>query len=172
MGEGRDQVRIVSDIPGRMRFRLQPGQRVPETMQQISAALGKVEVVGIETNLQTGSVLVHYDPGVTTADQLQAAFASIDLQPVLDLEPSVAPDTRPAGRVMTAAGELNSRVGRATNGVDLRLLVPLGLGALSVRQAFRDTGGLKNAPWYVLAWYSFDSFIKLNSPQRVEGEVP
>ncbi|MBW4644285.1 MAG: DUF5132 domain-containing protein [Goleter apudmare HA4340-LM2] len=65
--------------------------------------------------------------------------------------------------VINVMSDLNEDVGRLTNGVaDLRLLVPLGLGLLAMRQ-FIDRGlQLEEIPWYALAWYAFDAFVKLN----------
>jgi Heavy metal associated domain 2 len=168
---GQDRVRILSDIPGRLRFKLPNAQRSQERINGIAAVLGEADVRGVETNLQTGSVLVHYDPATTTTEELFEVLGGLGLTPVYGSGAAGAPESRPAARVVTAADQLNSRVARATSGVDLRLLVPLGLGALSARQALRDTGGLSKAPWYVLAWYSFDSFIKLNPPRLVQREA-
>jgi hypothetical protein len=35
-----------------------------------------------------------------------------------------------------------------------------------VRQMVSKSPRLNTAPWYVLAWYAFDSFMKLNAPQQ------
>lgn len=60
--------------------------------------------------------------------------------------------------------DVNTDVGRITNGVvDLRLLLPLGFSALAVRQLFIKGLQMDEIPWYVLAWYAFDSFMKLNT---------
>ena len=57
----------------------------------------------------------------------------------------------------------NKKFEQATSGeVDLRFLFPLGLSLLAVRQILVKGWQLELIPWYVLAWYSFDSFIKLN----------
>lgn len=59
--------------------------------------------------------------------------------------------------------EFNTQVRKQTNGVaDLRLLVPLGLSAIALRQLLTKGLQIEEMPWYVLAWYAFDSFIKLN----------
>jgi hypothetical protein len=59
--------------------------------------------------------------------------------------------------------DINDDVGRLTNGVaDLRLLVPLGLSLLTMRQLIERGIQLEEIPWYILAWYAFDSFMKLN----------
>jgi hypothetical protein len=67
---------------------------------------------------------------------------------------------------------LNHWFGLATNGiVNLQLLVPFGLGALALRQLLRYGWQIEAAPWYVLAYAAFDSFIKLHytrDGERVE----
>ena len=168
----RFEVTVVSAIPGRLRFKVPVEWRSPEAMRRITNAFSAIEVSGVDTNVQTGSVLVHYDPEKLPFDELEDAFDEFDATPVFGprlVERGVA-EASPSARVVDVARELNTRVARATRGADLRLLVPLGLGALSVRQAFRDSPGLKQAPWYVLAWYAFDSFVKLNGRVTTESE--
>lgn len=89
--------------------------------------------------------------------------------------------SRAAGEIMHAVSELNAQVGWLTNGMaDLRMLMPLGLGALAIRQLFVKGIQLDEIPWYTLAWYSFDSFSKLNRdeqpfpnpPSAQSGETP
>jgi Protein of unknown function (DUF5132) len=66
------------------------------------------------------------------------------------------------------SSSLNEQVGRITNGTaDLRLLMPIGLSALALRQILVRGFEIDQIPWYVLAWYAFDSFVKLN-----ESEIP
>ncbi|ACB54546.1 hypothetical protein cce_5200 [Crocosphaera subtropica ATCC 51142] len=49
--------------------------------------------------------------------------------------------------------------------VDLSFLIPFGFGLLAWRQLILKGWQLETIPWYVLAWYAFDSFIKL---QRID----
>ncbi|MES1023619.1 DUF5132 domain-containing protein [Gloeocapsa sp. BRSZ] len=68
--------------------------------------------------------------------------------------------------------EFNAQVKEMTNGVaDLRLLLPLGLSAIALRQLLTKGLQIEEIPWYVLAWYAFDSFTKLNetpTPRSLE----
>ena len=60
----------------------------------------------------------------------------------------------------------NEQIRQTTAGVvDLRLLVPEGLGALALRQILTKGLELDEIPWYTLAWYAFDTFTKLNEPE-------
>jgi hypothetical protein len=47
---------------------------------------------------------------------------------------------------------------------DLRTLLPVGLGALAVREVL--SGRAVAAPWYVLAWYAFDSFTRFRQAPK------
>jgi hypothetical protein len=59
--------------------------------------------------------------------------------------------------------DMNTDVGRMTNGVaDLRVILPLGIALLSLRQLLRKGLELEEIPWYILAWYAFDIFTRLN----------
>ncbi|MCX7596144.1 MAG: DUF5132 domain-containing protein [Fischerella sp.] len=66
--------------------------------------------------------------------------------------------------LINVIADVNTDVGRITNGVvDLRLLLPLGFSVLAIRQLFIKGLQIDEIPWYVLAWYAFDSFMKLNT---------
>lgn len=59
--------------------------------------------------------------------------------------------------------DINADVARMTNGVaDLRVILPLGIGLLSLQQLLRKGFQLEEIPWYILAWYAFDIFTRLN----------
>lgn len=70
-----------------------------------------------------------------------------------------------AASIQQVMSTLDEQVGRITNGTaDLRLLVPMGLGALALKQLIDKGFQLDEMPWYTLAWYAFDTFVKLNNP--------
>lgn len=75
-----------------------------------------------------------------------------------------------AGEVMNAVSEINAQVGWLTNGVvDLRVLMPLGLGAIALRQLATKGLQIDELPWYAFAWYAFDSFNKLNQTEQPQS---
>ncbi|MFB2983543.1 hypothetical protein [Microseira sp. BLCC-F43] len=43
---------------------------------------------------------------------------------------------------------------------DLRLLLMLGLGVLTIRQWFDKGFQIEELPWYLLTWYAFDALMK------------
>ncbi len=68
-----------------------------------------------------------------------------------------------AHSVTQVVSTLNAEIGRATDGiVDLQVLMPLGLSALALRQILVKGLQIDEIPWYAMAWYAFDSFVKLN----------
>jgi hypothetical protein len=157
-----DQATILSIIPGRVRLKVLGRWRAPEELERVTAALEALAGVNaVRASSLTGSVLVRYDAVGTTVDDLRAAFEGLGLT-LVDEEPPERAHGAPARRVSEAADRVSSRVGRRLGGSDLRLLFPIALGVLSLRQATRDAPGLDQAPWYVLAWYAYDSFLKLN----------
>ncbi len=85
--------------------------------------------------------------------------------------PSAGGASQASANLTRALGDLNTRVGRATNELaDLRLLVPLGLGVLTVRQIFRHGLKLNDVPWYEAGWYAFQTFITLNHETRQQTQ--
>ncbi len=72
-----------------------------------------------------------------------------------------------AKNLMHVVSDVNVDVGRITNGVvDLRLLLPVGLSALAIRQLFTKGLQIDEIPWYTLAWYAFDTFLKFNDGEQ------
>jgi hypothetical protein len=73
--------------------------------------------------------------------------------------------------LLNVMSDLNNDVYKMTNGAtDLRLIVPLGFSLLALTQLIRQGFKFEDIPWYVLAWFAFDSFIKLNVNE--ESELP
>jgi Protein of unknown function (DUF5132) len=69
--------------------------------------------------------------------------------------------------VMHVVTDVNADIGKLSNGViDLRLLLPLGLSALALRQLLVKGLQIDEIPWYTLTWYAFDSFLKLNHEEE------
>lgn len=65
--------------------------------------------------------------------------------------------------LINVISDINTDVARMTNGVaDLRVILPVGIGLLSLQQLLRKGFQLEEIPWYILAWYAFDIFTRLN----------
>jgi hypothetical protein len=160
-------MQVVSSTPGRLRLRVAPSQRQFTNMERIAKTLqAHPQIDRVKTNIHHGSITIgHTAPAgnlgniYATLKDLGVIFAEIT---TLTKDKSVA-----ATGVENAVVDLNQRVARASNGtVDLRFLFPLGLGLLSIRQLMVKGLQLEIIPWYVLAWYAFDSFLKLNGTSQ------
>ena len=179
--EGQRHGRIVSHAPGRMRVRLDREHRDPEALAQIEQTIGaRPGVTAVSTDHRTGSVLVKYDHstlgkgdvtsmlldvGVVALDLIGAEDAAEGLEDVGDERNprAAAPHSTGANAVLDAVTDLDHRISQLTGGrLDLKLLVPAGLGLMALRQVALNGLGLGQVPGYVLLWYTFDSFYKLH----------
>ncbi|WP_242038142.1 HMA2 domain-containing protein [Tolypothrix sp. FACHB-123] len=151
---------IISDTPGRLRLRIAPSHRQSEIMQQIVNFLEtQPYIIQVKTNLHQGSILINYAENVTLA----VVFASLQKFGI-NFTNYIPRNTKAAIYVRKSVIAVNNKFARATDStVDLRFLFPLGLSILAVRQLIIKGMQLDMIPWYVLAWYAFDSFLKLNN---------
>ena len=119
----------------------------------------------MRTNFASGSITIFYR--IEQIDFAQISALLSDLGVIFgDITPKktiTLGKSEAAAELIAEATELNQRVKRASNGAfDLRFLIPLGFSALALRQLLVKGVQLGAIPWYVLAWYAFDSFIKFH----------
>lgn len=175
---------IVSHTAGRMRVRLPQQHRDPAALETLEDQLSEHgAIASVTTNGRTGSVLVHYDhQKLTKADLLELLWdaglvareliGAAEIPEDLGREPEATgvPHSSTATTVLDALTDLDQRLSKLTNGkLDVKLLVPTGLGLLAIRQIAMNGLGLSQVPGYVLLWYTFDSFYKLH--QRKSAAV-
>jgi hypothetical protein len=159
------QTNVVSRVNGRIRFRVARPHRQQQKMDRIAETLAAhPQVKQVQTNVATGSLLIHYDrenggwENVLTVLQDLGIIVGNLTESEVALERSTI-----AANSIAAMDDLNRRMRRMTDGsIDLKLLFPLALSLLALRQLRLKGWQLDLVPWYVLAWYAFDSFIKLN----------
>lgn len=158
--------KIVSNTPGRLRLRIALSDRQSRKMQIITSVLNaQPNVSQVSTNIQHGSILINHSAKEGSLENVLATLHDIGMIFADITEGS----TEAAADVSSAVMDLNKRVEQATDGaVDLRFLFPLGLSTLAVRQLLIQGLQLEAIPWYVLAWYAFDSFIKLHGASYPE----
>ncbi len=172
---GNRQATIVHAIPGRVRVRLDPTLRSPDFMRSLVETLSEVKGVHqVQSNPTTGSILLLFDPGVLSLEQLYLAASAADVvivTPGASSEPPVSEQTTPLARsINSAVGRMDRTVFDFTGGkIDVKTLFPLGLAAAAVRQIATSGGNLAAAPWYVLLWYSFETFTKYNLRKEKNG---
>jgi len=147
---------IVSSTPRRTRIRVSRKRRNPKEMARLAEALeASPKVSKVETNLTAGTLIVHHEE--KALPDIKATL--LDLGVIL----------MAATGVETSAKSLTDAVSHlelGTKGIlNLKLLVPLGFAALAVLQIARRGLEIGTAPWYLLAYFAFESFNKLNSPE-------
>ena len=171
---------VVHSAPGRLRLRINgtTSAERDEVLDALAALTSREGVESVRTDRRTGSALVTWNP---ESLDLNGAFELVrtahqalhELLPPPLLEVAERPISEMAAGIQTGLGHADRTVRRATRGtIDLRMLVPVGLAGLSIRQLARTGPQLKMMPWYVLAYYAFDTFIKLHQglPRVAEAE--
>ncbi|MDP8921668.1 MAG: hypothetical protein M3O34_02185 [Chloroflexota bacterium] len=163
--------RVASAMPGRLRLRLDRAHRRNGAIGQLHDSLeGRDGIHAVTSNPATGSVLVRYDSGALDHGDVLAMLRDAGVV-IGEAVRSVVGDADfghsiVSTSIVDALTDLDRRVSRATNSlVDVKLLFPLSLGALAIRQIALNGLGLGTVPGYVLLWYTFDAFLKLH-PRR------
>lgn len=161
---------LVHSSPGRIRLRVKPedlgSPKLSGVRQRLTALPGVREV---QLNPFARSILVLYDDDSIDPSTLLRAIGQAGV--------TVVPDSSLAGRglmsrpldesIVSFFGSADEKLRRQSDGfVDLRTLAPVALAALAAREML--SGRLGAAPWYVLLWYAFNSFVNLRRP----GESP
>jgi len=120
------------------------------------------QVSGVEANLHAGTLVVHHKKEAIA--DIRSALE--DMGVVLMAASGVE---MPAQSLTDAISDLDGRLSAASKGVlNLKLLVPLGLGALALVQLARRGLQIEGAPWYILAYFAFESFMRLSSADEKE----
>ncbi len=162
------EAEIISQTPGRVRLRFIPPDRQPEKIAPLANALkARLEIYRVKTNIPTGSITIFHGRELLSSQDMCLILQDLGVKLVeIAQEPriSVVSSSKAATEVIKTTTNLNQKIQTATNNtVDLRFLMPLSLGILAMRQLFTKGWQLELIPWYVLAWYAFDSFLKLNN---------
>jgi hypothetical protein len=154
---------------GRARLRV-PKPRTPGEVRRMAGRLARSKRVrNVESNPITGSLLVSFDPD-DPIDMLIDDLRMIGLEVATMTEQSREVHTQSTGAVAVqrAIGGANAKLHQMTNGhVDLRLAVPAIYTALAIRNFVRHRARLRDASWYQLLYWAFDSFFKLHEEQTV-----
>jgi hypothetical protein len=162
--------RVSHAVAGRLRIRVTGSDdEVEEILRALEDRCGDRQgITSVATDARTGSALLAFDSdeldlaeAVELARSAHAALHELIPPPVMDrVEHSASSVAQELGAAFSRA---DRAVLRATHGaVDLRMLFPLTLGALSVRQLLRTGPSVRTMPWYMLGYYAFDSYVKLH----------
>ena len=158
---------VAHSVPGRMRVRVMGTQA--ERRKAVRAAERELgDRAEVQSDERTGSLLITYPPEeldpATIVDLLREADSTFAALVPPSLEEAVRrPISTVAQGIENRFTSANRSVLDATAGhVDLRVLFPIALSGLAMRQLAREGVGLRSVPWYVLAYYAFDSYVKLH----------
>lgn len=155
-------VRVASALTGRIRLRAFGGSGHESLASVADAVEDWPEVSSAQLRPQSLSLVLSFDPARASAvtEGLRAlGVNSVTARPAVPNDGAVA-----LGSVVAGA---NRAMARRLDGTDLRTLVPLGLGLLAARRAMRGDDRLADAPWYVLAWYASETFMKFHGRATV-----
>lgn len=162
-----DHTEIVSSTPRRTRIRVSRKRRNAKEMARLAGTLESFpQVSRVETNLHTGTIIVHHK--TPALQQIRSAMK--DMGVILMAASGVE---MPAQWLTDAISELDDYLKNASGGVlNLKLMVPVGFGTLAVVQLLRRGFQIEGAPWYILAYFALESFMRLNTPDEKEKSAP
>jgi hypothetical protein len=159
---------VAHNVPGRIRVRVQ-GSRAERSRALDALQHLLDDRYDVTIDARTGSALIRYEPADIEPDALIRLLREADdafgMLQVPELLNAVDRSTSAVAETLSARlSRANRSVLHATQGhVDLRVLLPVTLGGLALRQLARQGPSVRGAPWYVLAYYAFDSYIKLHA---------
>jgi hypothetical protein len=167
---------IVSHTPGRARVRLSRQNRRKDLVSRIHQHLENQPTISrVESNVTTGSVIAWYSPNALSREDLVAVYrdAGVDLTDASDQAQSFS-DFSPSTSALAISRafdgldrQLSALFGRT---FDLRVLLPLTLGAAGVYKIARFGFQFELIPGYVLLWYAMDSFVKFNRDSIIQRD--
>jgi heavy-metal-associated domain-containing protein len=163
---GPFRARVAHSIPGRLRVRFEPREADPEVLAALLAQLShRPGVRSARYNPASGSVVVEYDPGALSEAALMGALPVVPAPAARETE--VPTTSTPAARAVSRGWwEADAFLARASGGrMDMKLLLPLALALLAVRQLVLQ-GELGAAPWHALLWYSYNLFYQFHPEMR------
>jgi hypothetical protein len=159
--------RIVHLVPGRLRAKI-PGL-APDTAATLERRIAELPGVhAVRATARTESLVVTFDPTMLDQSTIARQLHSRRLLTLELIDPDhysriTKPPSEVAFGVKRIFHEVDVRLGELTEGKwDLRSVVPCVFGVMALRALIANPASLGAAPWYVLAWYAFDSFWKLN----------
>ena len=162
--------RIVHRVPGRLRVRFARGSVSPEALSRMRATVLKIKgVARCEANGRTSCLLVHFDEAAFDDRRFARAVGGLaesmspgDTVLVATVNGRDEGPSRLARVINVRLRLLDRRLRHATGDrVDLRTIVPIGFAGLALREVIVNSARLPAIPWYVLLWYAFDSYLRL-----------
>jgi Heavy metal associated domain 2 len=170
-------LKVVHALPGRVRLKAAKVKGNPALARRAEKKLAQVPgIKQVEARASTGSLLIHYDlEDLFSEASLEALSATLgELFPEIEVGALMAgllsltenPAVGGAGSAMAegitgSLSALNTGVSKITGGLDLKVLVPLGLIFWGLR-GILAAEKISPPSWSNLLWFGFASFIMLN----------
>lgn len=178
-----------SKTAGRMRIRVDPALRSPETMAQLKESLeAHPDIQDVQINQRTGSVVITHEKQHNGHALFWDAVKEVDLLAEVALE---VPDESEGGEEPTQkveqqladfAYKLDKSIYQRTGeNLHLGLLIPAGVAGVGIAQVAIYGIGLELLPGPILLWIAYDiykrigkepPFIKRDQQQAVPEELP
>jgi hypothetical protein len=165
-------LRVVHEIPGRLRIRVPPDVDLPRLAEAVRTEPGVLSSTG---SARTRGLLVLYEPESQSGEALKDALGRHSgLDVPYESPPPAAVATRrgrPGSAVAHAlrrgVGEIDQHVHQATRGlVGLSGLLPLALSTWAVSQLLR--GRVSALSWSSALWYAHALFRDYQAPAPPE----
>lgn len=169
-GEPREALELVHHHPGRLRLRASVFQAETEALSRVRACLDAITGISeVQHSARTGSLLIHYEPGLVEPDEIVAAVAkAADLDPP---RPYVPDPKKPALIAIGVTRELNAAVTVLTGGrADLKTLVPATMVGLGVYSFFAGKGP-RLPRWDNLVYWGYQIFSGLHREEIERGST-
>lgn len=157
---------IVSQVHGRLRLRVRDKSSENQQINQLVKTLREhLAIYRVRWSSASCSVTIFYGKELLTYQELKKLLETegiIWINSQVTLEPFIPSEL--TINLENLGNQWDQNVKKITqNNLDLRILIPIFFALFSLRQLWRKGFLIDAIPWYTLAWYSFDSFLKLNS---------
>ncbi|MGK7884196.1 MAG: HMA2 domain-containing protein [Crocosphaera sp.] len=174
--DGLMVTQILSLTPGRIRLRVDLSGHSREEVNLMVVSLDNhLAIEKVRINIEIGSLTIFYDSQsintVEIIDELKKLGLTFSEKSITS-SPVIPSSSKTAIHINQMGNNVNQVIKQGSNNiVDLGVIVPLGFALLAWRQLILKGWQLETIPWYVLAWYAFDSFIKLQNTQQNSQDI-
>lgn len=161
--------RVVSNVPGRLRLKLDPQNCSHDVMTAVRDRLKAQEGIDdVTVNRYSGSVTLRYDRSVHKTDDLLRTMQDLDIV-VGQLAGGSPEEKTETGAPLTLGGalqDLDEQL-KAVTGIhiNLKAALPVMLAGMGVVSILRNGFSLNRIPGVFFLWMALDTFVKLHPPE-------
>ncbi len=169
-------LQVAHALPGRVRLKVAKVKGNPAMARRVEKKLRQIPgIKQVEAKADTGSLLIHYNLDDLCSEASMGMLESTlgELFPEIETvgllgelaclaeSPAASPGLALAGGITDSFSALNTRVRNLTGGIDLKVIVPLGLVFLGLRSLWQSEK-VPAPSWSNLLWFGFATFVMLN----------